>query len=362
MRTEAFTTADIHFLVNQAIVAGMRRTRSIGDYMTPTNLDDAKDEFLSRSVLTPNFQYRKIDFDPIEEELALRRVLVPIGVWPELSVYQDKVRDHLTTSAIVTSRGDVDKLKELNKELFGNPTERTLAYAQQVLKTFPDHMAIPETVNPEEIVRGLKEELEKYGLSEEWDVAQSQKRPNVYVNSRTIIIPSNHKRHQGIIKQLRVHEVGVHALRSHNGGQQPLEICKGTPGYLKTEEGLAMYCEELTGNLGPNRFRGIAGLALTVDNFYNGVPFKKAFDFLRDHNFTEDDTWRITSRVYKGGGFAKDHWYLSGYLEVCDFVGEGGDLKELYVGKVGIKDLPWVRNLRDEGVLKAPDKLPDFLQ
>ena len=167
MRTEAFTTADIHFLVNQAIVAGMRRTRSIGDYMTPTNLDDAKDEFLSRSVLTPNFQYRKIDFDPIEEELALRRVLVPIGVWPELSVYQDKVRDHLTTSAIVTSRGDVDKLKELNKELFGNPTERTLAYAQQVLKTFPDHMAIPETVNPEEIVRGLKEELEKYGLSEE---------------------------------------------------------------------------------------------------------------------------------------------------------------------------------------------------
>lgn len=57
------------------------------------------------------------------------------------------------------------------------------------------------------------------------------------------------------------------------------------------------------------------------------------------------------------GAFTKETVYFSGYLQIQNFVSEGGDLKDLYIGKFNLKDLQKVKSLPH---LEKPFYLPKF--
>jgi hypothetical protein len=82
---------------------------------------------------------------------------------------------------------------------------------------------------------------------------------------------------------------------------------------------------------------------------------------MKTYGFDDDLSWDLAVRVYRGGGFVKDHVYLEGYLMVKKFLSEGGDVRKLYVGKVGLDDLSLVDDLLLNGVIREPAILPDFL-
>ena len=60
----------------------------------------------------------------------------------------------------------------------------------------------------------------------------------------------------------------------------------------------------------------------------------------------------------KPGGFLKDHVYLQGMLTINDYVKNGGDVKLLYAGKIGVKDVYLVK----EGIIKPAKILPEFIK
>ena len=66
-------------------------------------------------------------------------------------------------------------------------------------------------------------------------------------------------------------------------------------------------------------------------------------------------------RTYRGGGLTKDAIYLSGLMEVMDYLKEGGDLGPLFVGKIAAEHVPVIRELRLRKVLQAPALEPRYL-
>jgi len=131
---------------------------------------------------------------------------------------------------------------------------------------------------------------------------------------------------------------------------------------LPTEEGLTSYFEELTGNTSDEMMRDYAGRVIAVDSVCQDLTFKKTFERLKDHSFTDDQAWNLAVRAHRGGGYIKDHVYLEGLTIVKDFAAKGGDFKTLYVGKVGIDHLPLVEKLLEEGVLQEAKYLPKFIK
>ena len=66
-------------------------------------------------------------------------------------------------------------------------------------------------------------------------------------------------------------------------------------------------------------------------------------------------------RVFRGGGFTKDAVYLRGLVSLLEYLGRGGDLELLFVGKVSLASLSIIRELRHRRVLGDAPLRPLFL-
>ena len=197
-----------------------------------------------------------------------------------------------------------------------------------------------------------------------WSVELSDKRlTTVYPSERKITVCRDRTFAKIDSERLSVHEVGVHVLRYVNGYEQPLKIfALGLPGYLSTEEGLTSYFEELTGNASEETMRDYAARVIAVDSVCGDLDFKQTFERLKEYDLTNGQAWNLAVRVHRAGGYIKDHVYLDGNRKVKEFVEKEGDLHALYAGTIGIEDLPFVRKLTHEGILREPKYKPWFLQ
>lgn len=165
------------------------------------------------------------------------------------------------------------------------------------------------------------------------------------------------------VEALLQHEVGTHVLTYVNGAAQPfLQLASGFAGYDETQEGLGVLAEYLVGGLTPARIRLLAGRVLAVDARMDGADFVETFRRLqREHDFTPWSAFDITTRVHSSGGFTRDHIYLRGFVEVVQYLRDGGPIEPLYVGKIAVGHLAVVQELRERGVLQPTPLLPRFL-
>ena len=259
---------------------------------------------------------------------------------------------------IIFSVGNPMNLPYLSSELYGVPSTKLYFKAKEILKL---NKPIDESrnINPRQVKLALEKSFEEYGL-DGWVVEFSKKHiTTIYSTEKKITIGKNRMFSQSDVDALPVHEVGVHALRCENGLAQPIKLfALGVPGYLSTEEGLATYFEELTGVLFTEKLRNYAGRVISVYSVMQGASFSSTFGYLKEFNFNDDDAWTLTLRAHRGGGFIKDHVYLQGKFEVANFLERSGDLKKLFVGKVGVKDVPLVNDLFKQGFLTKPKYLP----
>ena len=159
-------------------------------------------------------------------------------------------------------------------------------------------------------------------------------RHTVRVNPRARCTPSE-------LVALIAHEIGVHVRRAVNGTKQPLTIFQhGLPGYLPTEEGLALHAEAAAVGLPARvaeRQRTMAKLALRAQE----IGFTQLASEFRQA--TGASGWLFALRVKRGladpegvGAYVKDRVYWLGLAAVAKFLRDGGDRQRLMVGKVGL--------------------------
>lgn len=176
--------------------------------------------------------------------------------------------------------------------------------------------------------------------------------------------------------QLLQHEALVHIATGKNGAAQenfPI-LAESYPGNAKTQEGLAVFAEFISGALDPRRFRRLADRVIAIDMAANGADFIEVFEFFRERGRDDApfEAFENARRVYRGGvlsggaPFTKDSIYLGGLLEVHNFLraavrtGDAEYVRLLFVGKIDIEDLGAMKLLRDEGLISPGRFLPPW--
>ncbi len=174
--------------------------------------------------------------------------------------------------------------------------------------------------------------------------------------------------------QLLNHEAFIHVATGLNGRAQsdlPL-LAIGHPGTTRTQEGLAVYSEYVSGTLGLDRLRRLADRIIGVQLVCDGADFIELYRWFLDRSPGPEQAFESTRRIFRGapieGGapFTKDCAYLSGFLGVSTFVraafvaGRVDVIGLLFAGKLDLFAIPALAVLRDAGLCRPARFLPPW--
>lgn len=353
--------------------------------VTPVNADRAQADFLGGAgERDPEFDYRPL---VVDVDLLKRKLYdLPLEELedPTLSRLLSASREELDRK--VTMLGDRNTPRFLfgSLSVYGSVDAGLHADALRILDATsgtsgPSGVASDETdaaddgaggdvheVNAAAFARLAREELDFYRESYpelDSEVVIRDDVTSLQVSKGNLLVGRSfavsRRRARGLIQ----HEIGTHVLTHSNGLAQPLgQLATGLAGYEETQEGLAVTAEYLSDALTLPRLRVLAARVVTVRSLVEGATFVESFQRLtRDFGFSGFSAFTICMRVYRSGGFTKDAIYLRGLRDFLAYVGDGGDLEPLLLGKVSLADVPIVEELRWRGYLEPPRLTPRFL-
>lgn len=176
-------------------------------------------------------------------------------------------------------------------------------------------------------------------------------------------------------QQLLQHEAYIHVATSINGRHQDLLPLLGVsyPYTTRTQEGLAVFAEVITGSMELDRLRRLADRVVAIQMAIDGADFLQVYRWFLDRIGEAGQAFENTRRVFRGGvltggaPFTKDVTYLFGLLQITNLVraafaiGRTDALRTLFCGKVDIGDVPLLCELVQLKLCRAPRHLPPWV-
>lgn len=203
----------------------------------------------------------------------------------------------------------------------------------------------------------FKDSLTEYGFNTKIEKSSKIISQVMVLNSRKKILfrPDAKFTHKEV-KALVEHEIGVHMVTTTNSNLQKLKIFNlGLPVNTRTQEGLAILSEYLSGNITMKRLKKLAYRVLIVDMMCSGANFMECFNFLYGTYLKDrDEAFSIVARVFRGGGFTKDYLYLSGFVEVLRFWENNNNLEPLLVGKMSLGFYNTINEMIEREMIQKP--------
>jgi len=332
-------------------------------YLKPTNLLLERKKFFTKKNYNPQFRYLKPKFDAADLLSELNKLDCPES--PLGRIFHDK-KIEISQKIILVSAVGTPDFTDCSRKLYGFPKIETVIAAREILDNKPHHFARENAaLDATAASREFEKTFKKYGLKK-WKVILREdlisdviagKRNTLFVRSGAIFSP---ERLLGTI----AHEVETHILRAENGKTQPYEIfARGLANYLETEEGLAIFNQNLVLKKdSEKKYWPIVNL-LAVE-FAATHNFCEVFNFVKKYGFDSERAWKTALKTKRGlsdtatpGGFTKEHLYFSGLHKIAKFVDGGGDLQKLFVGKIKVEDIETVAQLSE---IRPAKLLPDF--
>jgi hypothetical protein len=359
-----------------------------------TSVTKAKAAFLSEGTL-PSFTYSKAK--AFDTESYRKKLYIVKGEIEALNLeetvkglYLSKLTEIGVRLSIVEAikKGDDEAVTKASLELFGLPASPALTlqkeFEAQLSRAEKGHLHLhAPRIGTSAFVNMVQATLDHYGLTN-WRI-KLYPRSSIRVGHAkrgrppVIRIPKNLSLTKRRARRLLTHEIEVHALRTDNGEQSPLHLLgRGLAGYLKTEEGLAVWYQHLVSRKSIEHVPGFWEAWTAALLLENG--FSETFHILKeartklavlmgDHHAEakgESAAWNllmrfsrgITAPKEKGIGFFKDHIYRDGFLRVDALhKAEGQEaLNQLFLGNFDINDLPVLQKLD----LPKP-RIPDLI-
>jgi len=313
--------------------------------VTPVDVDEVRDAYLSGEIAEPEFAYRDLETDPdvLAAELAQ---IDPATVENTTlgALLRAKHREMELQLEMLRARGTPDFL-QMSVELYGAVSPALYEKAGALLLTVDPPAAGEGRLDAEEFRDLAEQELDHYreldpdiGLHVEIrdDVS------GVLCEGTTLLISAHSSIDSRRAFALLQHEIGTHLITQVNGSRQPVTVLgTGLAGYDETQEGLAVLAEVAVGGLTPARLRQLAARVVVVHDLLAGAGFTECHGRLVEAGLPSGGAFTTVMRVFRSGGLTKDAIYLR--------------------GKFALTDLPLIEDLAESGLIHAPHVLPRFL-
>ena len=178
------------------------------------------------------------------------------------------------------------------------------------------------------------------------------------------------------IDQLFNHEALVHVATTLNGRKQDMvKILGANYGSItKTQEGLAVFSELITGCMDVRRLNRILDRVLAIQMAIDGADFIDLYRFFMERCRLKTEAFENARRVFRGGvlsggyPFTKDVVYLDGMVRVHNFfrtaiaLGRKDAMELLFIGKIDLDDIPILLSLKKEGMIQKPKFVPYWIK
>ncbi len=349
-----------------------------------------RDEFLAGGAdALPRIEYPP--FDPGPSLDAIRRFRRELGMPDDpVSCWLARQADAIESGARLLASTGTDEFLTHSRALFGTPgdvqpdeTTSTLGLAREfdgIIESLShvDLGAPPPACHPaDELAESIRAAVNgRFGDAAPQVIVVDELSANALAGPEHIRIRRNARFTERDVDQLIQHEAFVHVLTSLNGrAQRELPILGlSHPGTTRTQEGLAVFAEFITGSMEVERLRRLADRVIAIQMALDGADFIEVYRWFLERTGQPEQAFENTRRVFRGGRveggipFTKDGVYLDGLLRVHNFMrtavalGRADLLQLLFVGKLDIEDIPALADLRARGLCRAPDHLPPWAE
>jgi uncharacterized protein (TIGR02421 family) len=335
-------------------------------YINPTNIPQEKKRFIAqKGNYRPQFTYRQLNIDPYQFREKLYRLPVDdirdVGIQ---QMYRQVVNNFADKIDMLVSIGSPQFIYN-SLRYYGEPNEKDLANARFLLYASPlAEENETQDIRPDEMVAYFKDIARQWGLDCKVETSSRLVAAAMVNNARsTLLIRRDARVTRTELQALAHHELGVHMVTTLNGRRQPLRVFSlGLPGNTVTQEGLAILCEYLSGNMTLGRLKELALRVIAVDQMVRHDDFRQTYNMLtEEHGMDSDRAFRLTTRVHRGGGFTKDYLYLRGLHNALGVYQEE-DITGLFIGKTGFASLPLINELLARGLLEKPLYMPECMK
>ncbi|WP_306642466.1 flavohemoglobin expression-modulating QEGLA motif protein [Sanyastnella coralliicola] len=330
--------------------------------VNPINVAQEKKRFFeSRCTINPQFEYKPIGFDPFHLKRKIHRLEIEKITDVHIQrLYQDVINAFSDKIDMLSSIGS-SKFLYNSMRYFGEPSEKDLknAWFLQHLPEVEVATAEPRLGVPE-AVELFKESFEEYGFKGKIEVSRNMVADAMVINhQKKVMIKKGATFRPKELRFLVHHEIGVHMVTTMNSNLQPLKVFNlGFPVNTMTQEGLAVLSEYLSGNITLRRLKELGQRVIATDMMVKGADFKKTYrTMVNDLEMDVDEAFYLVTRIYRGGGFTKDHLYLRGLSEMYRFWSDGNDLRPLLIGKTSLEHYGTILEMIERGILKQPKYL-----
>ncbi len=338
-------------------------------HVSPVNAPDAWETFKrGRYVRAPELLYRPRPVDPALLKRRLFQTPVERIEDPTLAhIFQQK-RDELERRLTLMAERNTPRFLLVSRQLFGDVDLELLQLARQLLLRIDvPRVQRGESLDAERFVQYAREELAYYrrqvpGLP--YSVVLCNDVPGMVVTSERLLVGRDACVPAARLQPTLAHMLGTHVLTQFNGSRQPLKVFRtGLAGHESLQEGLAVLSEYLVDGIDLFRLRLLAARVVAVHAITEGADFMCTYRELhRDYGLPKHTAFNVALRVFRAGGFTRDMIYLSGLKQVLDYLGNGGELQTLLLGRVAYEHLPLVEELRWRRLLKPAALTPRYLE
>jgi uncharacterized protein (TIGR02421 family) len=330
-------------------------------YVNPTNLQAEFKRFeAAPSRYKPNYRYRQLPINVSEFKQKLYRLPIESISDPDMrQLYGDMVQKLNDKMDLLTSVGNEAFLYNALR-YHGRPDAKDLNNSRFLLYAKLLSEDNNELLDPTSAIKQLSKSAVKMGMKCKVTGSNTlAAKAMVTSNPPTLYLNSKAQFSTRELKRLAQHELGVHMATNYNARSQQLKILRlGLPGSTVSQEGLAILAEYKSGYLSHERLNMLAKRVLAVDSMLKEQNFYQTYSYLHDElKLDKVSAFSLTTRVYRGGGFTKDHLYLKGFLQALN-IEKSRSIENLMVGKCSFRYHDLLDELMNRGWLNKPIFLP----
>jgi uncharacterized protein (TIGR02421 family) len=349
---------------------------------------EVKEVFFAKNAKElPQVNYTPINPTPVLDAVReARRLIVPMS---PIDLWLERQADALERSARMLENVGTPAFFEYSRQLYGEPTTPLRYYSitplelsQSICDTIDQlariemDIAPPDYHSAEEVGEDIERAVQKHFGEDAPKIELVDKlSSNALATATTISIRRDARFTDRDASQLLNHEAYIHVATSLNGRAQtdlPI-LAAGHPGTTRTQEGLAVFAEIISGSMELDRMRRLADRVFAIQMAVEGADFLEVYRYYLERAGDADQAFENARRVFRGGvitggaPFTKDVVYLFGLLGVSNAIraffaaGRSDCLKLLFCGKLDMMDIPALCQLYEMGLCQAPRYLPPWV-